>query len=376
MSKKFVYLDNAAATNIFKEVIDEVSSVSQELFANPSSLHGPGRLAAEKLDSSRASISDFFNCGSEQVYFTSSGTESSNLALIGIARANKAKGNHIITTSIEHPSIINACRSLEKEGFEVTYLAVGKDGLVNTDELEKSTKKGTVLISVHFANSELGIIQPIEPLVNISKSRGIYFHCDACQATAYTQLDFKGLGIDALTINGSKSYGPRGVGLLIIKESVDIFPIHFGGGQQRGLRSGTENVAGVAGLAKALEIISSSRLKQEARISKLRDGLQYKLEKLGVVINCKSSPRLANHLSIQLDIDKPDLVSYFSDSHIAVSAGSACSSRSLSDSYVLRGVGLSSSSIQKTLRISLGYDTNEEDLDRFIKIVELGLASR
>ncbi|MEX2012260.1 MAG: cysteine desulfurase family protein, partial [Patescibacteria group bacterium] len=274
MSNDNIYFDNAAATPIFPQVAEAMKPYLGGIFGNPSSVHMFGRQAAEALDSATASVAKFLNCQPSEVYFTGSGTESNNLALIGLAKANISNGKHIITTNIEHPSILNACTALEKEGFKVTYLPVDKNGLVSANQLKKALKKETILVSIHLANSEIGVVQPIAELAKITKEAGIYLHVDACQATAYLPLDTQLLKADLLTFNGSKAYGPRGVAVLYVRNGVDIFPIHFGGGQQQGLRSGTENVAGIVGLAKALEIITNKREKESKRLGQLRDELQ------------------------------------------------------------------------------------------------------
>lgn len=375
MSKNKIYLDNAAATPVFPEVLEVITDISKENFGNPSSVHSYGNESAELINSSRKTISNFLNCKSTEVYFTSSGTESNNLALMGVAKANRNKGNHIITTNIEHPSILNACKSLEKEGFDITYIKVGTDGLIKMEQLKKAIKKETILVSVHLANSEIGVIQPVYDISYTAKKHNIYFHVDACQATAYLDLNVDKLGVDLLTLNSSKAYGPKGVAALYVKDGTEIFPIHFGGGQQQGLRSGTENVSGIVGFAKSLEIISHRCKEESKRILKLRNNLEIEMEKGGAKINVKNSPRLPNHLSIILPIDEPNLVKYFDDKGIAVSAGSACSSRSLSDSYVLRAIGLNSKQIHKTIRISLGYYTLENIIYPLNNIIKKGARS-
>ncbi len=366
---KLIYLDNAAATPTFPEVVEAMKPFYNDVFGNPSSIHTFGRSASEAVEKSQKTISQFLNVKGNEVFFTGSGTESNNLALIGVAKANRSKGNHIITTAIEHPSILNACRALEKDGFLINYLPVGQDGLVNPKDLEKALKKETILVSIHLANSEIGVIQPIAELAKITKKHGAYFHTDACQAAAYLPLDVQKLGVDLLTFNGSKCYGPNGIAVLYVRNGVEIFPIHYGGGQQQGLRSGTENVPGIVGLAKTTEIIKKKCDKESKRIAGLRDKLQTELEKRGAKINVKSSPRLPNHLSAVMPIDENDVVKYFDKRGIAVSSGSACSSKSLVESHVLQAIGLSGNEIQKTVRISLGCQTAADEINKIVKLI-------
>ncbi|MEX1051955.1 MAG: cysteine desulfurase family protein [Patescibacteria group bacterium] len=364
---KPIYLDNAAATPTDPAVVSAMQPLTAGLFGNPSSAHSFGRAASNAVEQSRRSIANFLNCQDGETVFTGSGTESNNLALIGVAKANKHKGRHIVTSVIEHPSIINACRALEKDGYDITYLPVGKDGTVSSKELENSLKEETILVSIHLANSEIGVIQPIAELAKITKKHGAYFHTDACQAAAYLDLDVDKLGVDLLTINGSKCYGPKGIAVLYVREGTDIFPIHFGGGQQQGLRSGTENVPGIVGLAKAVEIITNKRENESKRLGQLRDDLQNQLEKRGAKINVKNSPRLPNHLSVVMPIDETDVVKYFDQRGIAVSSGSACSSKSLVESHVLQAVGLTSEQIQKTVRLTLGYQSSQKDIKQLLE---------
>ncbi|MDP3992836.1 MAG: cysteine desulfurase family protein [bacterium] len=371
---KLTYADYAAATPTDLRVVEAMAPYQTETFGNPSSSHSFGRSAHDAITESTQRIADFLNSNLEEVYFTSGGTESNNLAILGVAKANKTRGRHIVTTAIEHPSVLNACRVLEKDGWEVTYLPVTGDGLVETSELEKALKAETTLVSVHLANSEIGVVQNVAELVKITKSRGIYFHTDACQAATYLDLNVEKLGVDLLTFNGSKMYGPKGVAVLNVREGVQIFPILYGGGQQSSLRSGTENVPGIIGLATACQIAIEQRETDSKRIGQLRDDLQVQLEKVpGVIINCANSSRLPNHLSVTLtNATATNLVEAFDEQGVAVSSGSACSSKSLVDSKVLQSVGLTNEQIHKTIRISLGRQTSEKDTE-VIELVAKGL---
>ncbi len=368
MKPEIVYADYAAATPTDPAVTRTMIPYLEGFFGNPSSLHQFGRAASEVIERAKTDLAQFLNCESKEIYFTSGGTESNNLAILGLARANQTKGKHLITTEIEHPSILNACRSLEKDGYEVTYLPVDKNGLVNPEDLEKAIKKDTTLVSINLANSEIGIIQRIAELTKIARKHQVFFHTDACQATSFLKLDVNELGVDLLTLNSSKAYGPKGIGLLYVRNGTSIFPIFFGGGQQQSLRSGTENVAGIVGLAAAISVIAKRRATDTKNISQLRDLLEGLLAKnTKIKINVSRGNRLPNHLSVTL-VDKTniDLVKLLDEQGIAVSAGSACSSRSLSDSHVLKAIGLSSSEIQTTIRISLGRDTTKSDCQKIV----------
>lgn len=361
-----VYADYAAATPTDSAVVKAMIPYLEGFFGNPSSLHQFGRAASEAIEMAKTDLSQFLNCEPKEICFTSGGTESNNLAILGVARANQIKGKHLITTEIEHPSILNACRSLEKDGYAVTYLSVGKNGLVDPKDLESAIKKDTTLVSIHLVNSEIGVIQNINDLSKITRRHQVFFHTDACQATTFINLDVNELGVDLLTINGSKAYGPKGVGLLYVRTGTTIFPILFGGGQQQSLRSGTENVASAVGLAAATKIIAKRRAADAKDIGKLRDLLQELLTKNPrTKINVSKSIRSPNHLSVTLvGGDNIDLVKLLDNEGIAVSAGSACSSRSLSDSHVLKAIGLSSAEIQTTIRISLGRTTTKLDCQK------------
>lgn len=363
---KLIYADFAAATPTDPQVVRAMAPFHTETFGNPSSSHSFGRSSNDAIVESTQQISGFLNSKPEEIYFTSSGTESNNLAIIGVAKASHSRGRHIIATAIEHPSVLNTCRALEKDGWELTYLPVAEDGLVKASDLENALKTETVLVSIHLANSEIGVVQNIAELSKITKSRGINFHTDVCQAAAYLDLDVEKLGVDLLTFNGSKMYGSKGIAVLYVREGVQIFPILYGGGQQNSLRSGTENVPGIVGLAKACEVTIEQRETDSKRIGQLRDDLQAKLEEVpGVKINCTNSPRLPNHLSVTLtNATATNLVEAFDEQGIAVSSGSACSSSSIVDSHVLRSLGLPSEQIHKTVRISLGRQTTVAEIKK------------
>lgn len=363
---KSIYADYAASTPTDPRVVKVMEPYMTDVFGNPSSLHSFGHAASVAVSEATEVISKFISCKIEEIFYTSCGTESNNLAVIGVAKANKEKGRHIITTAIEHPSVMNACKALEKDGWEVTYLPVTKEGLVEVESLEKVLKKETVLVSIHLANSEVGVIQDIAKLARISNKHGALFHTDACQAATYLSLNVKTLGVDLLTLNGSKMYGPKGIAALYVREGVNIFPIFYGGSQQKSLRSGTENVPGIVGLAKSCEIAGDNQEDEGRRIGQLRNQLENELLKIsGLSVNCVGAVRLPNHLSVTFhESKKTNLVEAFDNRKIAVSSGSACSSKSIVDSHVLQQIGLSGDQIHKTIRFSLGHQTTSEQVKK------------
>lgn len=361
---KLIYADFAAATPTDPRVVRAMVPYQTEIFGNPSSAHQFGLKASTAVNSATEVVANFLRTKPSEIISVSCGSESNNLAIIGVAKANKNRGRHIITSSIEHPSVMNACRALEKDGWKITYLPVTKDGLVEASQLKRALKKETVLVSVHLANSELGVIQDVAVLARIAKNAGAYFHSDACQAASYLDLNVADLGADLLTFNGSKMYGPKGIAVLYVREGVQIFPILYGGGQQQSLRSGTENVAGIVGLAAACQITAKRRRRDAERIGKLRDYLQKKLARLRCIVNIKNAPRLPNHLSVVLSTSETDIVRALDRRGVAVSSGSACSSRSLVESHVLRAIGLTGEQASKTLRISLGRQTTMAEIEQ------------
>lgn len=369
-----VYADYAAASPTDDRVIAAMLPYHNQTFANPSSAHSFGSAAAKALGAARAATAKFLNADTEEIYFTSSGTESNNIAILGSARANRNNGRHIITTTIEHPSILNACRTLERDGFAVTYVNVDKSGVIRQSDVVDAVTNKTILVTLHLANSEIGVIQPIAELVKKIKAKNprTLIHTDGCQATTFLDLNVRQLGIDLLTLNGSKVYGPRGVATLFVRSGVSIFPILYGGGQEKSLRSGTENLPGIVGFAAAVKIAQNQRDRDARQIGKLRDRLQAELEKIdGVIINCHDSRRLPNHLSVTLTkTQSTDLVRDLDRAGIAVSSGSACSSHSLTESHVLLALGLSSELINKTIRITLGRPTSLQDCHKTIRAIQ------
>ncbi|MBU2523762.1 aminotransferase class V-fold PLP-dependent enzyme [Patescibacteria group bacterium] len=372
-----IYVDHAATTYVDQEVIKEMQPLMAEIYGNPSSVHHKGREANRMLESSREKVANILNCKSSEIYFVGSGTESDNLALFGFARKNKEQGNHIITTKIEHHAVSHPCEQLKKEGFEITYLPVDLEGKVDLEELKKSIRKETILISIMYANNEIGTIQPIkeigEIIAKLNSERPdskIAFHTDACQAPGALNLNVSELGCDMLTLNGSKMYGPKGIGVLFVKKGTLIEPIIHGGSQEKHLRAGTENLANIIGFAKALELAEAGKEKEVARLIKLRDklanGLLKKIEKIR--LNGHPTDRLPNNVNISiLDIEGEGLLLKLDALGVCASSGSACTSGSLDPSHVLLACGLPHVVAHGSLRMSLGKCNSEEDIDFLIE---------
>ncbi|HIQ49653.1 MAG TPA: cysteine desulfurase [Nanoarchaeota archaeon] len=365
-----VYLDNAATTPIDKEVLEAMLPYLTEKFGNASSLHAWGREAREAVEKAREIIAKKLNVTSNEVIFTSGGTESNNFALKGIAFANKDKGKHIITQKTEHPCVLETCKWLESIGFEVTYLDVDKYGMVSPEDVEKAIKKETILVSIMHANNEIGTIQPIEEIAKICKDYGVYFHTDACQSFTKEPLDAKKIGVDLITISSHKIYGPKGVGALIVREGVKIAPIMHGGGHEFGKRSGTENVAGIVGFGKAVEIAKEEHAKH---MRKLRDIIIKRvLEEIPKVrLNGHPEKRLCNNANFTFyGIEGEALVMRLDARGIACSTGSACSSHKLQPSHVLLAIGLKPEEAHGSLRFSTGKQNTEEQINYAIDVLK------
>ncbi len=362
---KKIYLDHAATTPVDTEVLEVMQPFFSEKFGNASSLHSFGQEARQAVENSRKTAAKFLNAKLVEIIFTSGGTESDNLAIKGIALANKDKGNHIITSNIEHPAILKPCEWLEKNGFKVTYLDVEKNGLINPEQVEKAISKDTILVSIMFANNEIGTIEPIKEIGKICKKKKIYFHTDAVQAFGKIPIDVRKMNIDLLSASSHKLYGPKGVGLLYINQDVKIEPVQHGGGHESGLRSGTENTAGIIGFSKAIELADKNMKAEAEREIKLRDRIIKEiLEIEGVKLNGHPIQRLLNNVNVSIKgIEGEALLIRLNDKGIAVSTGSACSTKSLKPSHVLTAIGLTAEQSHGSLRITLGKDNTEQDID-------------
>ncbi|MEM4347126.1 MAG: cysteine desulfurase NifS [Candidatus Altiarchaeota archaeon] len=367
-----IYFDHAATTPLDREVLEAMMPYFSDKYGNASSLHLFGREAREAVENSREKIAKIIGASSEEIYFTSGGTESNNLAIKGVAFSNKEK-KHIITSKIEHHAVLHPCEYLEKNGWKVSYASVNSEGIVCIDEIEKLVSKKTLLISVMHANNEIGTIQPIAEIGEIAKKKDVLLHSDAVQTVGKIPVNVEKLNVDLLSISGHKFYGPKGVGALYIRKGTKIEAIAHGGGHEHGLRSGTENVPGIVGLAKALELAYERMRNGEAeRIERMRDKL------IREVLNNIEEVRLNGHEKIRLPnnanfsfygVEGEALVLKLDAYGIAASTGSACSSHSLEPSHVLIAIGLKPEDAHGSLRITLGKDNTEQEINYFLEIL-------
>ena len=364
-----VYFDYAATTPIDPRVLRAMMPYLKKDFGNPSSIHGLGQKAMAAVDEARKIAADFLGAEPEEIVFTGSATEANNLAIFGLAK----KGDHIITTKIEHHAILEPCQTLGKRGVEVTYLPADKDGLVSVSDIDKAIKPNTVLVSIMYANNEIGAVQPIQEIGQLLQGHKILFHTDAVQAANYLDCDVKKLGVGLLTLSAHKIYGPKGVGLLYIKKGTKIEPLICGGGQEQRLRSGTENVAGIVGFGEALKLVQDTKIKlHNIKIRQFRDKLIKTILKLVTDSQLNGSPvhRLPNNVNISFNSAEGEAIVISLDQKgIACSTGSACSSRSLEPSHVLLALGLSHEEAHGSLRITLGRYTAEQEVVKLLKVL-------
>jgi cysteine desulfurase len=376
-NSKYIYLDNAATTPMDPRVIEEITKHFRETYGNSSSLHSVGQRAGQILLKSREIIASLINANRDDIFFTSSGTEADNIAIFGVAFKNKERGNHIITTSIEHHAVENPYKELEKRGFEITFLPVDKYGLINTEELENAITDKTILISVMFANNEIGTIEPVKEIGAVSKKHDVIFHTDAVQAFGKIPIDVNDMNIDLLSASAHKLYGPKGVGMLYIrnkgvKEGWGKFiqPIMYGGGHERDMRPSTVNVPGIAGFAKAVELAKEEMAEEAKRQIKLRDKIINWVTKNieDSYLNGHPIQRLPNNVNLGFKyIEGESIVLDLDMEGIATSTGSACSSESLDPSHVLLAIKLKPEEAHGSLRVSLGRFTTEEDVKYFLE---------
>ncbi|WDV44132.1 cysteine desulfurase NifS [Clostridiaceae bacterium M8S5] len=365
MSKN-VYMDNSATTPLKKEVLDAMIPYLTRFYGNPSSIYSLGRESKKAIDRARDTVANIFGAKSNEIYFTGGGSEADNWALKGVAYANKKKGNHIITTKIEHHGILHTCEYLEKQGFQVTYLDVDEYGLIDIEELKNSITDKTILITIMYANNEIGTIQPIKEIGQIAKEHKIYFHTDAVQAVGNIDIDVNELNIDLMSASAHKLYGPKGVGVLYIRNGVRIDNLVHGGAQERKKRAGTENVASIVGLAYALELAYDNLKEHNDKLSKLRnkfindimDNIKY------VKLNGHPEKRLPGNVNVSIEyVEGEALLLSLDMEGIAASSGSACTSGSLDPSHVLLAIGLPHEIAHGSLRFSLGDFNTEEEID-------------
>jgi len=365
-----IYLDYAATTPLDPEVIRAMEPFWEDHFGNPSSGHTTGQDAARAIETVRKKIADFLGAESREIVFTGSGTESDNMAIKGLCDALRDRGNHIITTAIEHSAVIKTCEFLETRGFHVTYLPVGSDGIVDPDAVQKAITDQTILISVMHANNEIGTIQPLEAIGRIAQSRHIRFHTDAVQTFGHLPINVGHLHLDFLSLSAHKLYGPKGVGALFIKKDTPFTPLIHGGGHEEGRRSSTQNVPGIVGLGKAAEIAYRDIRTEQNRIRSLRDrlfsGIRGQIE--NVRLNGHASKRLNNNLNLSIPgVEGESLLMNLDMEGIQISSGSACSSGSGKPSHVLSALGLEPADARGSLRITLGRFTTEKEIRLTIK---------
>lgn len=361
-----IYLDHAATTPVKPEVLDAMMPYFTQSFGNPSSIYQVAQINKKAIDDARETIAKHLGANTNEIFFTSGGTEADNWAIKGIVEANKNKGNHIITTKIEHHAVLHTCEYLEKQGFEVTYLDVNEEGVIDLEVLKAAIKDTTILISIMYANNEVGTIMPIKEIGAIAKERGITFHTDAVQAIGQVRIDVKEQNIDALSLSGHKIYGPKGIGVLYIRRGLRITNLIHGGAQERGRRAGTENVPAIVGIAKAMELAYTDFEVKNERIKGLRDKLMNGiLETIPYSkLNGSITNRLVNNVNIGFEfVEGESLLLLLDMNGVAASSGSACTSGSLDPSHVLLALGLPHEKAHGSLRLTLGEGTTEQEVD-------------
>ena len=369
---KIYYFDHSATTAVDEDVLKEMIPFFNISYGNPSSAYSIGRKNKMAIERAREQVAKSINATTKEIYFTGCGSESDNLALKGIINANKNKQKHIITSKIEHNAILNSCKTLEKEGIEVTYLDVDNKGRIRLDELKNAIKPSTVLISIMTANNEIGTIEPIKEIGEIAKRNKVLFHTDAVQAIGNIRIDVNEMNIDLLSLSAHKFYGPKGVGALYVRNGIDFIGIQDGGHQEKGKRAGTENVAGIVGLGKAIELAYQNMDKYNKKILEIRN---YCIEKLKENFkNIKFNGDLENKLPGNINVsfvgkDSSEMLFKLDEYGICVSAGSACNTGSAEPSHVLTSIGLNSEESAGTIRISLGKENTKEEIDYLIDIL-------
>ena len=367
-----IYLDYAATTPVHPEVVKVMLPYFSDAFGNPSAIHSYGQEAKGAIEEARAKVADLIGAHSEEIIFTSGGTEADNLALTGVAYARESKGNHIITTAIEHHAVIETAKFLERKGFDITYLPVDEDGIVSPDGVRQAITDKTILVSIALANNEVGTIQPLAEIGHITRQAGIYFHTDAVQAVGHIAVNVAELGVDLLSMSAHKLYGPKGVGALYIRKGTRITPLQHGGGQERGRRSGTQNVAGIVGFGQAAALAKQGIAEEVERLIPLRQRLtEGLLERIDHShLNGHPRKRLPNNINVSIDyVEGESMVLNLDLKGISASTGSACSSSSLEPSHVLLALGIPPQLAHCSLRFTLGQWTTEEDIERVLEVL-------
>jgi len=368
-----VYLDHSATTPVDTAVTEAMLPYFSHLYGNPSSIHRFGREAHIALEDARAMMAGFINARESEIFFVSGGTEADNLAIQGVAYHQRRRGNHIITTGVEHPAVLNTCKALEKDGFEVSYLKVDEYGRVDPETLQEAIRPETILVSAIHANNEVGTLNPIAEIGKIAREAGACFHTDAVQSFGKIPLDIQELSVDLLSISAHKIYGPKGIGALYVRRGTQMDKMFYGGHHEKNRRAGTENIPGIVGLAKAAELAYRNMEKNARRIGELRDYFQSQLlsKFKDIIINGHPSERLYNILNVSFaGCESETLLLQLDMKGIAVSSGSACSSGSIEPSHVLRAMGLSRKVVKSAIRFSLGKDNTREEIDYVLEKLE------
>lgn len=361
-----VYLDNAATTALSPKVLEKMMPYLTDIYGNASSPHSFGQVARIGVEHAREQVARAINADPSEIVFTGCGTESDNTVLFGVAERYAKKGDHIITTNVEHHAILHSCAALEKKGIKVTYLPVDKDGLVTPEQVRDAITDKTILVSVMFANNEVGTIMPIPEIAAVCHEKGVLFHTDAVQAAGHIPIDVKAMGIDMLSISGHKFHGPKGVGVLYERKGIRLPSYIIGGEQEKGRRAGTENVAGIVGLGEALELAVTNMSETSARMTRMRDRLIDGIEATipEVKLNGHRTKRLPNNVNFSIKyIEGESILLMLDMAGIAASSGSACTSGSLDPSHVLLALGLTHEVAHGSVRLTLGDDTTDEDID-------------
>lgn len=368
------YFDNSATTKIKNEVLNEMIPYLTKEYGNPSSLYSIGRRAKRAIDKSRMQVAELINCKPNEIYFTGCGSESDNMGIKGVAYANKEKGNHIITSKIEHPAVLETCRNLETKGFEVSYINVDKDGRINLEELQNAIKPTTILISIMYANNEIGTIQPIRTIAQIAKKNNIIFHTDAVQAVGNVPIDVMRDDIDMLSMSAHKINGPKGIGVLYIKNGIQLEKFMNGGHQEKDKRAGTENVAGIVGMGKACEIANKNLYRHINILTKLRDYYILRLQNElpdKIRINGSMNNRLPGNANISFEgIEASELIFKLDERNICVSSGSACSSGNASPSHVLTAIGTPEKYLGSAIRTTFGENNTFEEIEYLVRTIK------
>jgi len=372
MDNRIIYLDHAATTPVKPEVLEEMLPYFTNKFGNASSIYSIGRESKKAIEEARERVAKALGAMPREIFFTGSGSEADNWSIKGVAYANKAKGNHIITTAIEHHAVLHTCQYLESDGFEVTYLPVDENGLVSPEQVRKAIKPTTTLITIMFANNEIGTIQPIAEIGKIAKEHNIYFHTDAVQAVGNIPINVNELNVDLLSLSAHKFYGPKGVGALYIRKGVKITNFLHGGAQERGRRASTENVAGIVGLGKAIELATNNIEQYNKKLIELRDRTIEEITKKVpfVKLNGDRYKRLPGNVNFSFQfIEGESLLLMLDMKGICASSGSACTSGSLDPSHVLLAIGLDHETAHGSLRITFGEENTHEDVDYLMEVL-------